>query len=283
MISLVLNLLGIRPYLSQAGINYQALLIFSLIWGMAGSFISLLMSKQMVKWMYGVRIVDGDRSYQELVNIVHNLARSAGLSKMPEVGIYDAAEMNAFATGPSKNNSLVAVSQGLLNRMNRSEIEGVLGHEIAHIANGDMVTMTLIQGVVNSFVIFFARIAAFAVGQFLSRDEEGERGGFSPLVNMMLIMMFEIVFGLLGSMVTAWFSRYREYRADAGSARYAGRGQMIAALRRLQAETAPHPDMAAVNQLQISAGNKGRSRFIALFASHPALEDRIEALEKGRV
>ena len=280
MISLVLNLLGVAPYLNQYGLDYNALLVFSLVWGMAGSFISLLMSKQIAKWTMGVKLVEDDSRYASLVNLVHNLARTAGLKKMPQVGVYPGMEMNAFATGPGRNNSLVAVSEGLLRSMNHSEMEGVIGHEIAHISNGDMVTMTLIQGVVNAFVIFFARIAAFAVQQFLSRSDDDERSPVGGFAYMILVFAFEIFFGILGSLVTAWFSRSREYRADAGSARYAGRQQMISALKRLGAETVPAPaTSAAMSHLKISSGKRGN--FLALFATHPPLEQRIAALESA--
>ncbi|MBF0440392.1 MAG: protease HtpX [Oligoflexales bacterium] len=284
MVSIILNVLGIRPYLTAYGINYSSLMAFCLVWGMVGSFISLLLSKQMAIWMMGVEIID-PRSvghYQNLVLRVHNLARSAGLSKMPDVGIYPGMELNAFATGPSRNNSLVAVSQGLLNRMNDEEIDGVLGHEIGHIANGDMVTMTLIQGVVNAFVMFFARIAAFAVGQILRGDDD-ERGGvgMSGFAYMITVFLFEIIFGILGSMVTAWFSRIREFRADVDGARYAGRGNMIKALERLNRETLEISDNrgAALQALKISGQ---RSKFLQLLSTHPPLEVRIDALRKMR-
>ena len=280
MISLVLNLLGVGPYINRYGIDYNALAVFSLVWGMAGSFISLLMSKQIAKWTMGVTLVEKDPQYAPLVNLVHNLARSAGLKRMPQVGVYPGMEMNAFATGPSRNNSLVAVSTGLLNKMNHSELEGVIGHEISHVANGDMVTMTLIQGVVNAFVIFFARIAAFAVQQFLSRSDDDDRSPVGGLAYTLLVFAFEIFFGLIGSLVTAWFSRVREFRADAGSARCAGRQQMISALKRLAAEQYPETGSSpAMAHLKISS--RGRGSFLALFATHPPLERRIAALESG--
>lgn len=177
-ISLVLNLLGVQPYLTAKGIDYSSLAIFCLLWGFGGAFISLALSKVMAKWMMGVKILDpktvSGANDRWLIQTVHQLAAKAGLQKMPEVGIYESEELNAFATGPTKNRSLVAVSTGLLDRMDRGEVEGVLGHEIAHIANGDMVTMTLVQGVVNAFVMFFARILAFAVSQLV--DEENDIG-----------------------------------------------------------------------------------------------------------
>ena len=276
-ISVVINLLGIKPYLSANGIDYSSLMAVCAIWGMAGAFISLLMSKVSAKWMMGVKIIDPNTSspdLRELVRVVHELARRAQLPAMPEVGIYESPEVNAFATGPSKGNSLVAVSTGLLHRMGRSEVEGVLGHEIAHIANGDMVTMTLIQGVVNAFVMFFARVAAFAISN-LMRDEDDR--GPSYMVQNVLIFVFDILFGLLGSMVVCYFSRQREFRADNGGASLAGRDKMIGALRALQS-TSEMVDyrQASMQTLKISSP-KG---LFALLLTHPPLEQRIERLRQ---
>lgn len=276
-ISIVMSVLGIQPWLSERGINYESLIIFCLLWGMIGSFISLLISKKMAKWMMGVKIIDPNTGgqYGELVRAVHNMARAAGLEKMPEVGVYPSPEINAFATGPSKNNSLVAVSEGLLRNMSRDEVEGVLGHEVAHIANGDMVTMTLIQGVVNAFVMFFARIAAYAVQQlFRGDDEAGE--GLNYFAYYGTVIIFEILFGIIGAMVTAWFSRHREFRADAGGARLAGQPKMEAALKKLQAMSgAIKDDGMAVQSLKISGK---RSKFMALLSTHPPLELRLARL-----
>lgn len=281
-ISLILNLLGVRGYLTATGIDYQSLLIFCLVWGMVGSFISLLISKWMAKMSMGVQIIDAntrDPELQQLVQTVHALARSAGLPKMPEVGIYDSPELNAFATGPSRSNSLVAVSTGLLNRMSREEVEGVLGHEVAHIANGDMVTMTLIQGIVNAFVMFLARIIAFAlINAFRSRDDDRE-SSVSPFMYSMVTMVVEMVLMIFGTMIVAWFSRYREYRADAGGARLAGRESMIRALQKLQRTyeiVDPDLDKPAVNAFKISGHGKSWMR---LFSTHPPLELRIARLE----
>lgn len=279
-ISIVLSLLGVQPYLQANGINYESLAIFCLVWGMGGAFISLLISKKMAKWTMGVQIIDPNQGgeYGELVRTVHRLAKAAGLSKMPEVGVYNGSELNAFATGPSKNNSLVAVSEGLLRHMTRDEVEGVLGHEVAHIANGDMVTMTLIQGVVNAFVMFFARIAAFAVQQFFRSDDEEGQGGMSYLAYHLTVFAFEIAFGILAAIVTAWFSRYREFRADSGGARLAGRPKMEAALRKLQSATEMiHEDGAAIQTMKISAKP---SKFLSLFSTHPPLDLRIERLRQ---
>lgn len=282
-LSLILNLLGVRPYLTSYGIDYQSLMAFCLVYGMGGAFISLLMSKMMAKWMMGVQIVDPnthDRELGQLVQTVHRLARDAGLGTMPEVGIYDSPELNAFATGPTKSRSLVAVSTGLLSRMTHEEAEGVLGHEIAHIANGDMVTMTLVQGVVNAFVMFLSRAIAFAIAQALrgrDSERESEGGGINHFVYMGVQMVLEIFFMILASMVVAYFSRWREYRADAGGARLAGRQKMIAALQALQrvyeqVDPEPNPSMAT---LKISSKPSGIMRF---FSSHPPLEERIERL-----
>ncbi len=280
--SIIFRILGIDPYyLSGGRINYESLMVLCLVWGMGGAFISLLLSKSIVKWSMRVQIIDAHAGgeYGELVRTVHRLAKGAGLGKMPEVGIYPGQELNAFATGSSKNNSLVAVSEGLLRHMTREEVEGVLGHEVAHIANGDMVTMTLIQGVINAFVMFFARIAAFAVSQVVrGEDEEGE--GLGWFAHMMVVFLFEILFGILGSVVVAWFSRQREFRADAGGARLAGRGKMEAALQKLRTgvdlNNNQHPEIAA---LKISS--KG-SKLMALLSTHPPLELRIQRLRSMR-
>lgn len=273
-ISLLLNILGVRGYMSARGIDYQALMIFCLMWGMVGSLISLAMSRISAKWMMGVQVIDPNQpgQYAWLVNTVHEISRRAGLPAMPEVGVFPSPDLNAFATGPTKSRSLVAVSSGLLERMDRSAIEGVIGHEVAHIQNGDMVTMTLIQGVVNAFVMFLSRVISYAVAQQVE-----ERNRF--MVSMFVRIVLEIVIGLLGMMVVAWFSRFREFRADAGSARLLGRPQMLSGLKYLQAVygkvEAQTPGSIAA--LQISSGGGGGLR--SLFATHPPLEVRIKALE----
>ena len=278
MLSLITNALGIQPYLDGAGINYSSLMIFCLVWGTGGAFISLWISKWMAKRVYGVQVLD--RNHPELgwlVETVHDLARRARLSKMPEVGVYESNDMNAFATGPSKDNSLVAVSTGLIYKMRRNEIEGVLGHEVAHIANGDMVTMTLLQGVMNAFVMFAARVVAYLIDNFLRNDREG--GGLGVLGYMMTVFVFEMIFGLFGQMVTSYFSRHREFRADKGGARYASRENMINALQALQRDygaVAQKQEEKAMSMLQISSKN----RFIQLLSSHPPLETRIAALQR---
>jgi heat shock protein HtpX len=260
----------------------QGLFLFCFIWGMGGAFISLLLSRWMAKVMMGVRVIDPntrDSGEQQLVQTVHHLARTAGLSVMPEVGIYDSPEINAFATGPSRSRALVSVSSGLLGRMRQYEIEGVLGHELAHVANGDMVTMTLIQGVVNAFAMFLARILAFALSRGSSSRDDNRGGNF--FMEWMLINLFQTVFMVLGMIVVCWFSRWREFRADAGGARFAGRDHMLSALRALKSIHEAGADIAgqqqpAVQALKISGHSGG---FLALFSSHPPLDERIARIE----
>ncbi len=278
-LSTILNLLGVKPYLTAYGMDYQSLMIFCLVWGMGGAFISLGLSRIMAKWLMGVKVIPEDTRdpvLRDLVQMVHELSRAAYLPKMPEVGIYESPEVNAFATGPSKSRSLVAVSRGLLQRMNREEIKGVLGHEVAHIANGDMVTMTLIQGVVNAFVMFLARVIAYAITMAGTKDGEERQG--TPMSYYIVQLVLEIAFMILGSMVVAWFSRYREYRADAGGARLAGRGSMIQALEGLN-RTFQNVDPSAqpaVQALKISSRSSG---IMKLFSTHPPLLERIERLK----
>lgn len=279
-VSLVLSLLGVNGYLTSAGLNYSALMIFCLVWGFVGSGISLLMSKWMAKRMMGVEIVDERGPYGDLVRKVHQLARAAGINKMPEVGVYQSPEVNAFATGPSKNKSLVAVSSGLLTQMNADEVEGVLAHEVAHVANGDMVTMALIQGVINAFVMFFARIAAFALQQAMSGDSEDDRPVANGWQYHLTTMVFEIFFSFLGMFVVAYFSRYREFHADKGGAKFAGRHKMVAALRKLQQKIEIQDEsQKGFNTLKISS-KKGKG-IMSFLSTHPPLEDRIAALERS--
>lgn len=280
-ISIILSILGIRPYLQAHGIDYWSLAIFCLIWGMCGAFISLSLSRVMAKWMMGVQIVPAntnDPQLQKLVTMVHRLAQEANLPAMPEVGIYQSPEVNAFATGPTKKRSLVAVSTGLLNKMTSGQLEAVLAHEISHVANGDMVTMTLIQGIVNAFVMFLARVLAFALSGLGRSREEGSGG--SIIGYTVLVFVFEILFMILGSLVVAAFSRWREYRADAGGARLAGKDRMIGALEALAANLNVHDprhEKPAYDALKISTRSK--SGFLRLFASHPPIEDRIARLK----
>ncbi len=273
MLSVVLSLLGITGYVQQGQLNIGVLMVFCLAWGMGGALISLLMSRAIAKWTMGVTLVDGRSGQAELDwlhGTVQRLTQQAGLP-MPEVGVYDSPEVNAFATGPSRRKSLVAVSSGLLRTMRREEVEGVLAHEVAHIQNGDMVTMTLIQGVVNAFVMFLARIIAFAVRQ-------GSDSRNAYFISFVVMIALEIVFGIIGMMVVTWFSRAREFRADAGGAALAGKGNMIAALRRLtDARQLVDNSEPALATLKIN-GTRG---WLALISTHPPLEARIRALETG--
>ena len=276
--SVTLRLLGFDGYMEANGINYTALLIFCFIIGMAGSVISLFLSKTMAKSSTGTVIIEQPQNDTErwLLDTVGELARDAGI-KMPEVGIFPAQQSNAFATGWNRNDALVAVSAGLLNRMRPEEVRAVLAHEIGHVANGDMVTLTLIQGVVNTFVMFFARIAAHAIDAFLKRDDEN--GGLGFFGYMAVVFVLEMVLGLVASMIVAWFSRWREYRADAAGAGLAGSGSMINALARLKQEhELPDQMPDTMTAFAITTG-KSRKLMEQLFASHPPLDDRIAALK----
>jgi len=278
-ISIVLSVLGVGRYMTANGIDYTQLAAFCLVWGMGGSFISLLLSKVMAKWTMGVQIIDEntrDPVERELLQTVHDYARKAGITGMPEVGIYPSAEINAFATGPTKNSSLVALSAGLLRTMGRSERNGVISHEIAHIANGDMVTLTLIQGVVNAFAMFLARALAWAISSQMRRDDDRSSG----FLNFALVMVFQMVFTLLGSMVVAWFSRWREYRADAGGAEIGGKADMIRGLERLRGLVERSDDGRAPAMAAMKISSKGAG-FMALLSTHPPLEDRIAALRNS--
>lgn len=276
----VLGVLGVGRYIPQGGLG--GLAVFCLVWGFGGAFISLLMSRLMAKWFMGVQVIDpntSDQRLRELVETVHGLARADGLP-MPEVGIFDSPEVNAFATGPSRSRSLVAVSTGLLQNLNTREATAVLGHEVTHIANGDMVTMMLIQGVINSLVLFVARILAFVVSQALrGRDERG-----SYWVEFLLYQLFQVVFSLLGFIVVCWFSRQREFRADAGGARLAGRENMIDALRALERLHNPALAAAAGQGSQTFEVFKiNSSRRAHLFATHPPIEERIARLQAAQI
>lgn len=273
MVSIVLGLLGVSGYiLPGGGVDYGALMVFCLVWGMGGAVISLLMSRWIAKRAMGVQLLDATTGQGELAWVyrtVQRLTQQAQLP-MPEVGVYDSPEVNAFATGPSRSKSLVAVSTGLLRGMRPEEVEGVLAHEVAHIKNGDMVTMTLIQGVVNAFVLFLSRIIASIVRQAV--DER-----YAYILGFVVTIILDIVLGFVGMMIVAWFSRAREFRADAGGASLAGRGNMIGALRRLQTTQQLIDNREpALATLKIS-GKRG----MALFSTHPPLEQRIRALESG--
>lgn len=275
VLSLSMRLLGVEPYLTGQGLNLQSLLIFAAVMGFGGSFISLAISKWMAKKSMGVRVIERPANPTEswLVDTIRNYAVNAGI-KMPEVGIFDSPQVNAFATGMSKNNSLVAVSSGLLQQMTREEAEAVLGHEIAHIANGDMVTLALIQGVVNTFVMFLSRVIGHTVDRVVFKSERS--GGPAFFVTMIIA---ELVLGVLASIIVMWFSRQREFRADHGGANLAGRKNMIAALERLDSlHPAPLPEKMAA--FGIAGG--GASGIKRLFMTHPPLAERIAALKAAQ-
>lgn len=277
VLSIVMNVL-----MAMFGLDfgsYQGLLVFAAIFGFGGAFISLMMSKWMAKRSTGAQVIDRPRNETErwLVETVARQAKQAGI-KMPEVAIYQSPEPNAFATGPSKNDSLVAVSTGLMHAMNKDEVEAVLAHEVSHVANGDMVTLTLIQGVVNTFVIFLARVVAGFINNAMRGNQQGGGntigGGFAYYG---IVIVLEIVFGILASIIVMYFSRQREYRADAGAAKLVGPHKMISALQRLNAGRDSQLDstMAAF-------GIKGKRAKSELFLSHPPIEKRIAALQEGR-
>ena len=280
VISVVLKVFGLERFLYQQGVdlNLGGLLLACAVIGMSGSLISLLISKWMAKMATGARVIGQptDAAEHWLIDTVGRQARNAGIG-MPEVAVYDSPDVNAFATGWNKDKALVAVSTGLLHSMEKDEVEAVLGHEVSHVANGDMVTLALIQGVVNTFVVFFARVVGFIVDRALSRNDQGH-SGYGPAYWVTTIVM-EIVFGILASMIVMWFSRQREFRADSGGARLAGRQQMIAALQRLQAVHQPSQLPKQMQAFGISGGVGGGLK--RLFMSHPPLEERIEALRRA--
>lgn len=273
VISIVFSVFGIGNVLQENGVDLDlgALLVYSAVIGFTGSFISLALSKTMAKYSTGCQIIDEgtrDPEAQWLLTRVRAHAEAAGIG-MPEVGIFPADQPNAFATGMRRDAALVAVSTGLLRGMRRNEVDAVIGHEIAHVANGDMVTLTLIQGVVNTFVVFLSRIVGHFVDRVILKNERGH--GIGYFVSSILA---QILLGILASMVVCWFSRYREFRADAGGAQYAGRENMIAALERLKSGTSELPD--GMTALGIGGG-----RMASLFSTHPPLEDRIAALREA--
>jgi heat shock protein HtpX len=278
-ISIIINLLGIQPYLIQRGIDYGSLMELCLVWGFGGAFISLLISRWMAKHMMGVQVIDsenpGNSQERWLLQTVHHLAEKAGINTMPEVGIFENPAPNAFATGASRNSALVAVSTGLFNSMGQDEMEAVLGHEMTHIVNGDMVTMTLLQGVINAFVMFLARVVAMT----FMRGDRRNGGSFGEF---MLIQALQMVFGIIGMIPLMAFSRWREFRADAGGAHLAGKYKMINALKALKAAQeqtrlmAAQPQPASMAAFQISSKDG-----FSFFASHPSLDVRIERLESS--
>lgn len=274
VLSIVVHVVGADRWLYANGLNIQQLLIFCAIFGMGGAFISLAMSKWIAKMSTGARVIDQPQNSAEawLLQTVQRLARSANIG-MPEVAIYDGPEMNAFATGMSKNSSLVAVSSGLLHGMAQDEVEAVLGHEISHVANGDMVTLTLLQGVLNTFVMFLARVIGYVVDNAMRSDRDRGGGGFGYFIT---VMVLQFVFGILATMIVCWFSRYREYRADAGGAHLAGKRKMIGALQRL---AAGHEVSTLPQQMSAFGINGGGVR--QLFATHPPIEQRIARLQEA--
>lgn len=278
--SITLSLLGVNSYFaaSGSGLDLTSLLIFSAVFGFAGSLISLFISKPMAKWSARVKIIDQPTDQRErwLLDTVKELSDKAGI-KMPEVGIFPAQQSNAFATGWNRNDALVAVSQGLLTRFRPEEIRAVLAHEIGHVANGDMVTLSLIQGVVNTFVIFAARVVGYLVDSFMRRSDGSGGLGFGYYI---VVFIAEIVFGIAASAIVMWFSRFREYRADEAGAKLADRNSMIAALQRLKSEyEVPNQMPDTLVAFGINSGFKQGLK--AMFSSHPPLDDRIRALQQG--
>jgi len=275
VINITLRLLGVDRWLDETGgINFSALLVLSAVIGFAGSLISLAMSKWSAKRMVGAQVIENpvDPTERWLVDTVKRQALSAGIG-MPEVAIYDAPDVNAFATGWNRNDALVAVSTGLLRNMSRDEAEAVLAHEISHVANGDMVTLALIQGVVNTFVIFFAKLFGYFVDRVILKNDRGHGIGMIAAE-----IVAQLVLGILASMIVMWFSRQREFRADAGGANLAGRQKMIAALQRLKA----NHEQATLPEQMAAFGISGGKSFAKLFMTHPPLDERIEALRTGR-
>ena len=275
VINITLRLLGVDRWMNETGgINFSALLVMSAVIGFAGSLISLAMSKWSAKRMVGAHVIENpsDPTERWLVDTVKRQALSAGIG-MPEVAIYDAPDVNAFATGWNRNAALVAVSTGLLRNMSRDEAEAVLAHEISHVANGDMVTLALIQGVVNTFVIFFAKLFGYFVDRVILKNDRGHGIGMIAAE-----IVAQLVLGILASMIVMWFSRRREFRADAGGANLAGRQNMIAALERLKV----NHEQATLPEQMAAFGISGGKSFAKLFMTHPPLDERIEALRAGR-
>jgi heat shock protein HtpX len=274
ILSIVVSMLGLEPMLADGGLNLPSLLVFCAIFGMGGSFISLAMSKWSAKRMVGAQVIETPANSTEfwLVETVRRQATAAGIG-MPEVAIYDAPDVNAFATGMSRNSALVAVSSGLLQAMSRDEAEAVLAHEVSHVANGDMVTLALIQGVVNTFVMFFSRVIGHVIDRVVFKNERGHGPAY-----FVTLIVAQMVLGVLASIIVMWFSRQREFRADAGAASLEGKQKMIAALQRLQqAHSAPLPEQMAAQGISGGVGD-GLKR---LFMTHPPLEERIAALRAG--
>lgn len=272
VLSLTMRLFGVEPYLTANGLNLKSLLIFTAIMGFGGAFISLAISKWSAKRAVGAQVISEPSTPTEywLMKTVARHAQAAGI-KMPEVAIWDSPEVNAFATGMTKNSSLIAVSTGLLQKMTEQQAEAVLGHEMAHVANGDMVTLTLIQGVVNTFVMFLSRVIGHTVDRVVFKNENGRGPAF-----FITMIIAELVLGVLASIIVMWFSRQREFRADSGGASLAGRGAMISALQRL---ASLHPQPLPDKMAAFGIASNGASGFKRLFMTHPPLEERIAALK----
>ncbi|MDX1915540.1 MAG: protease HtpX [Methylophilus sp.] len=279
VLSITMSLLGVGPYLTEAGLNYQSLLIFTAVMGMGGSLISLAISKWTAKRMVGAEVIKEPANQEQrwLVDTVRNQAQAAGIG-MPEVAIYNSPDVNAFATGMNKNNALVAVSTGLLSSMSRDEAEAVLAHEVSHIANGDMVTLALIQGVVNTFVMFLSRVIGHTVDKVVFKTERGQGPAF-----YITMIVAELLLGILASIIVMWFSRQREFRADLGGANLAGRKKMIAALEKLKLGQARAQEEAGLPEKMAAFGISGAQKMglKRLFMTHPPLEERIAALKQA--
>jgi heat shock protein HtpX len=277
VLNLVLAALERAGVFGDSGLSrqYGPLMVMSVVMGFGGSFISLLMSKRIAKWTTGAQVIETPRNATEawLLDTVRRQAQAAGIG-MPEVAVYDGPEMNAFATGATKNSSLVAVSTGLLQQMEREEVEAVLGHEVSHIANGDMVTLTLLQGVLNTFVIFFSRVIGGLIDSAL-RSRDGEREGGRGIGYFAMVIATELVLGIFATLIVMWFSRRREFRADRGGAALSGKPAMVNALRRLGRN-----DASSLPESLAAFGVSGRGAVMGLFRSHPPIEDRIRALEE---
>jgi heat shock protein HtpX len=275
LLTIIVKIFGIDTYTySKAGINFQGLLVMSAVLGFGGSFISLLASKWVAKWQTGARVIENPSNPTEswLLSTVRRQAEGAGIG-MPEVAIYDAPEMNAFATGATRNSALVAVSTGLLQQMSQEEVEAVLAHEVSHVANGDMVTMTLLQGVLNTFVIFLARVVGTVIDRAISGNRDNGGGG---IAYFLIVMVLQVVLGILASVIVMAFSRWREFRADAGSARLSSKQKMISALERLGQGRGENSLPSAIQAFGIAGGGMRK-----LFSSHPPIEERIAALRKA--
>lgn len=277
VLAVVASVLGVDRWMSGAGIHLPALLGFAAVFGFGGAFISLALSKRMALWTTGARIIQqpGNDTEAWLVNTVAQLAKQTGIGQ-PDVAIYPGQEINAFATGARRDKALVAVSEGLIRQMRREEAEAVLAHEVAHVANGDMVTMTLLQGVLNTFVIAISRAAGWAAGQ-ASRGDDEEGGGIDYMVYMVVSIVTQILLGIGATLIVMAFSRHREFRADAGAAKLVGAGGMVAALQRLSRQ---HDDSELPEAVQ-AFGIKGGKSWMQWFSSHPPIEDRIRALQSG--